>query len=148
MDTVALRFSDSIAPTGGTIKAHEAIIKKLGYVWYGKFGSSISAKVRETILKNEKPKVLLIHSGTNSRYWAVIEDISRTAPSANEFPSYYHDKKDRCGSWLKVLRFEKAESDIMSKCFVKSSGAVLSNASRRSMSPYFIIEYKEMIYAE
>lgn len=141
MDTVALRFSDNIAPTGGTIKAHEAIIEKQGYVWYGKFGSSISASVRERILKNEEPKVLLIHSGTSSRYWALIDDISSTAPAAAEFPSYYHKQKDRCGSWLKVLRFEKAERDVMSKCFVKSSGAILSKASRHSMSPYFIIDY-------
>lgn len=31
----------------------------------------------------------------------------------------------------------------MSKCFVTSNGSLLSNTSKYSMSPYFIINYEE-----
>lgn len=143
MNTIALRFADSIAPPGGTIKAHESIISKRGYVWYGKFGSSVSLAVQKEIMNSENPRILLIHSGTNNRFWAFIEKITNEAPQKDEYPSYYHDQKDRCGSWFKVTKFEKASTGVMSKCFVKSSGTVLSNASRHSMSPYFIIRYVE-----
>ena len=37
---------------------------------------------------------------------------------------------------------EKAEKDVLSKCFVLSSGDCLSNASKHSMNPYFKIEYR------
>ncbi len=142
MDTIALRFTNNLAPDCGTIKAHEAVIQQNGYVWYGKFGSSVSKPIREMILSAETPKVLLIHSGTANRYWAYIEDISSDTPPLNEFPSYYINQANRCGSWLKVIRFEKADPGVLSKCFVRSSGTVLSNASRHSMSPYFIIRYE------
>lgn len=36
MKTVALRFSNKFAPICGTIEAHEELIKKRGYAWYGK----------------------------------------------------------------------------------------------------------------
>ena len=142
MDTIALRFADSIAPECGTIKSHELIIAQLGYVWYGKFGSSISQNAKELVMKSENPKILLIHSGTNSRYWASVLAISNSAPSRDEYPSYYQSQEDRCGSWFKINKIEKASSDVMSKCYVKSSGTTLTNASRHSMSPYFIINYE------
>ena len=143
MDTIALRYADNIAPAEGTIKAHERIIIEKGYVWYGKFGAAISSLVREELLTAQSPKILLIHSGTSNRYWAYIDAISSEAPSRDEYPVYYQDQEARCGSWFRVTKFEKAPADIMAKCIVKSSGAVLSNASRHSMSPYFVIQYKE-----
>lgn len=148
MDTIALRFSDNIAPEGGTIKTHDTIIKEKGYVWYGKFGSSISSSVREKVLRSENPRILLIHSGTNRRYWAYISAISNSPPAKEEYPAYYHNQEERCGSWFKITKFEKASPEVMSKCFVKSSGTILSNASRHSMSPYFFISYGEDNYAE
>jgi len=39
--------------------------------------------------------------------------------------------------WAHVVEISK---DIMSKCRVASSGAVLGEVSKHSMSPYFIIE--------
>ena len=50
MKTIALRFAEYFAPPEGTIKAHEEVISKVGYVWYGKMGNAVS----ETILKELK----------------------------------------------------------------------------------------------
>ena len=80
MKTIALRFGEYFAPPCGTIAAHQEIIDELGYVWYGKLGSTISDKNVSVIMKNEYPKILLINSGKADRYWADIVEIRKTTP--------------------------------------------------------------------
>ena len=143
MRTIALRFGENIAPECGTIKAHSQLIDEYGEVWYGKFGTPLSEKVIADILKNDSPKILLIHSGTANRYWAYIKKISKETPDLKMIPEYYHHETGRVKTWFCVYKFESAEKDIMSKCIVASSGTLLSNASRHSMSPYFIIDCEE-----
>ncbi len=143
MRTIALRFSNNFAPQEGTIGAHEAVITEKGFVWYGKLGSRISNKVKDDILESDEPRILLIHSGATGRYWARIDKIQNETPPADEIPAYYRDRAKDFATWFRVLRFEEAPRNILSQCFVASSGASLSTASRQSMSPYFIIDYKE-----
>ena len=143
MKTIAMRFADNIAPKDGTILEHEKIIRKLGYVWYGKFGAKVSNKTKLEILASEQKKVLLIHSGTSKRYWLYIEDIIYEKPDISGIPPYYQDISEKIKTWFKVIYIEKADKDVMSKCKVSSSGSPLSEASRASMSPYFIIDYLE-----
>lgn len=140
MRTIALRFGENIAPPEGTIAVHKKAIEKNGFVWYGKFGSPVSAKVASTILENDEPRILLILSGKNKRYWAYVTDIQWEKPSDGSYPAYYEQAIDRFKTWFKVIRIEVATADIMSKCHVASSGAPLAHASRSSMSPYFIID--------
>lgn len=144
MNTVALRFSNNFAPNNGTIVAHEEVIDQNGYVWYGKLGNRISTKVAKMILNNTEPAILLIHSGAADRYWAYIDRIQFEVPPIEEIPEYYRDKADKFKTWFRVIRFESAPQNVMARCTVKSSGAILSMASRHSMSPYFIIEYAEL----
>ncbi|MCR9035421.1 hypothetical protein [Tractidigestivibacter montrealensis] len=141
MRTVALRFAENFAPDCGTVATHEAVIRKLGYVWYGKLGSAVSAKTAGDILLNDDPRLLLIHSGGQDRWWCHIDAIKREVPPAEGIPSYYRDKAKDFGCWFRIRRFERAEPDVMSKCRVISSGRILTSASRHSMSPYFIIDY-------
>ena len=143
MRTIALRFSNNFAPDIGTICAHNQLIDELGYVWYGKLGSKISAKVSTDIIKNETPKILLIHSGQLARYWAYIDKTQNEVPERERIPEYYRSRAEEFKSWFRVIRFEEAPKDILSHCFVASSHALLSNASRHSMSPYFIIDVEE-----
>lgn len=143
MRTIALRFADNIAPNEGTIAEHKKIIDELGYVWYGKFGSKVSDKIKSTILASNDKRILLIHSGTSKRYWFCIEDISYETPELTAIPEYYRDIAGTIKAWFKVIKIEKAEKDVMSKCKVASSGNTLSVASRHSMSPYFIIDYNK-----
>lgn len=143
MRTIALRFFNSFAPECGTIRAHEELIKSNGYVWYGKLGSKISARVAEEVINNATPRILLIHSGSTKRYWAFINKIQNDTPPLTEIPSYYRDRADDFASWFRVLRFEDAEKNVLSHCYVSSSGKPLSIASRHSMSPYFIIDFIE-----
>lgn len=143
MKTIALRFSNNFAPETGTIAEHQEIIAELGYVWYGKLGTAVSSAVTSQILKNEEPKILLIHSGATGRYWAYIDAVQKVTPEISAIPEYYRDITGRFNTWFRVTRFEVAPKNILSQCIVASSGATLSQASRHSMSPYFIIETNE-----
>lgn len=143
MRTIALRFSNNFAPEIGTIRAHEELIDEIGYVWYGKLGSKISAKVATDIMKNECPRILLIHSGAVARYWAYIDKTQNIVPELASIPKYYRSRAEEFSSWFRVVRFEDAPKDILAHCFVASSQAPLSMASRHSMSPYFIIDVEE-----
>lgn len=142
MKTIALRYGENIAPESGTIAAHQELIDQFGYAWYGKFGNPIAESVAHEVLDNEEPRILLIHSGGQKRYWAYVEDIQRDVPPLEEVPDYYRNIASRIKCWFKVSKISEAANNIMSKCTVVSSGKTLSEASRYSMSPYFIIEYR------
>lgn len=141
--TIALRFADNFAPEGGTIVAHQEVIEELGFVWYGKLGNPISREAASMILESNDPRILLIHSGSQERFWAHVNEIRRSTPPLAEVPKYYRNRVDNFGCWFKIAKFVKAPKNIMSKCVVFSSGKKLSNASRHSMSPYFKIEFNE-----
>ena len=143
MRTIALRFADNFAPQDGTIAEHEKIISELGYVWYGKFGARVSVNNKSVVLASGDKRILLIHSGTNKRYWLYIEDISYETPELNAIPDYYRDLAGTIKTWFKVIKIEKAEKGVMAKCKVASSGNPLSAVSQHSMSPYFIVDYEE-----
>lgn len=143
MLSVALRFAENKAPKDGTIAEHLKVIEKNGYVWYGKFGATLSDKTKKEILNQEEQKILLIRSGRFERYWAYISDISRTIPEKGEYPDYYADFVTKIHAWFKVTGIMEAPKDIMGKCVVASLKRSLSEASKYSMSPYFIIEVDE-----
>lgn len=143
MKTIALRFGETFSPECGTIAAHQKVIDDLGYVWYGKLGTAVSSKIIEEMKQIEDPKFLLINSGKADRYWVHFKEVSTEKPSVEEYPSYYGEKAEMMKTWFKVTAFEPAPKDVMSHCFVASSGNSLSEASRHSMSPYFIIDYKD-----
>ena len=143
MKTIALRFADGFAPSDGTIAEHRKCIAKNGHVWYGKLGNAVSDKVCKELLENEKPRILLIHSGKSFRYWAYIDRVIKETPPLFEIPEYYRNRVDSFKTWFRVLRIEEADKKVMAYCTVASSGAPLSTASRSSMSPYFIVNYED-----
>lgn len=142
MKTIALRFGEHFSPDCGTIAAHQLLIDALGYVWYGKMGNPIAARIVEELKKQDNTKILLINSGKADRYWAHVVEISKETPPMKGIPEYYRDLTEKFKTWFKITEFESAPKDIMSKCIVVSSGSSLSDVSKHSMSPYFIIEYK------
>lgn len=143
MKTIALRFGEHFSPECGTISAHEEIIERLGYVWYGKMGSKISEKIIKEIMASDCPKILLIRSGKAERYWAEIKAIQYEVPEKEAIPEYYRENARTFKTWFKIERFVLAEKDVMSKYVVASSGKRLGEASKHSMSPYFIINCGE-----
>ena len=144
MKTIALRFGDHFAPAPGTIAIHRQVIDANGYVWYGKLGTKISSDVEREILNNSDKKILLIHSGGAKRYWAYIDEITHQKPKTTEYPEYYGDLAEKMSTWFRITKIVEAPQNIMSQCIVTSSGALLSETSKHSMSPYFKITVKEV----
>ena len=140
MKTVALRFSDNFAPAEGTIQAHIDVITKYGYVWYGKLGLPLSQKAVTYILSNPDPVILLIHSGKTARYWAHVSEVHRDVPDKQAVPEYYRNNTERFRCWFKIKQIDPAPKDVLSRFRVISSGAILGEVSRSSLSPFFIIE--------
>lgn len=143
MKTIALRFGETFAPECGTIAAHQSVIDEIGFVWYGKLGTTVSSKIIEEMKQNDDPKFLLSKSRDFRRYWIHFTEVSTSKPKNGEFPSYYGKNADRMNTWFKVNRIELAPRNVMSHCYVLSSGNLLSYVSKYSMSPYFIIDYRE-----
>ena len=144
MKTISLRYTDNFAPKCGTIQAHQEIIDKHGYVWFGKLGNPVSCSyMNDTVLKQSNPRLLLIQSGQSARYWAFVEAYTRDTPDLDKIPSYYRNEVERFKSWFKITKFEIAEKDVVSKCYVTSSGTQLTFASMHSMNPCFKIDYAE-----
>ncbi|SEF86803.1 hypothetical protein SAMN04487934_104115 [Eubacterium ruminantium] len=143
MKTIALRFADNFAPDRGTIIAHNEIIEKHGFVWYGKLGSPVSQKIINDVLANNTPRILLIHSGKAARYWTHVDRIQRDLPDIEYIPEYYRNNVDSFRTWFKIIRFEEAPKNVLSTCVVSSSKRPLNEVSRCSMSPYFIIDVEE-----
>jgi hypothetical protein len=141
--TIALRFADNFAPSEGTIKAHENLLEKNGFVWYGKLGTQVSDKIIKEILNSNDPKVLLIHSGKPERYWVHVDKIQHDIPERNFIPKYYRDNAGMFKTWIRIRSIKSAEAKVLRQCRVRSSGRLLSEVSRSSMSPYFIIETDE-----
>lgn len=143
MKTIALRFGEHFSPDCGTIAAHQQLIDRLGYVWYGEMGNPVAARVVKELKEQGDTKILLINSGKPERYWAHVSEIIKETPPIEGIPEYYRDLTEKFKTWFKITEFESAPRDIMSKCIVASSRNALSKVSQHSMSPYFIIEYKE-----
>ena len=121
MKTIALRFGEHFAPACGTIAAHQEIIDKYGYVWYGKLGNTVSDKNIAEIMKLGSPKILIINSGKADRYWANIVEIKKSIPDIEAIPLYYRDEAAKFKTWFKIVSFDIAPKNIMSQCYVSSS---------------------------
>lgn len=143
MDTIALRFGEHFSPECGTIAAHQKIIDEYGYVWYGKMGAKVASTVSASIMKNDTPFIILIQSGKVKRYFAYVSEIKYELPELDKIPSYYRNKSDSFKTWFKITKFEEAPRNVLSRCMIRSSGRPVSDISRHSMSPYFIITYEE-----
>ena len=96
METIALKYRDGLFIEADTILEHQRIIDELGYVWYGKLGRAISHKNKEKILSMQKPKILLMNSGTSIVYWAYVSDIVCETAHFSMSPVFViTDKKDK-----------------------------------------------------
>lgn len=137
--TVALRFGDNLT-SNGTISEHQSLIDSCGSVWYGKFGSNISQGAIESILDMDFPAIMLIRSGSIERYWAFVSEISNEIPSRNTVPEYYWHLREKVGCWFHITSIVLAPKNIMSQCTVASSGRILSESAKGSLSPFFIID--------
>ena len=143
MKTIAIRFSDVIAPKNGTIYEHQTIINKNGYVWFGKLGNrKISEKIIKEIFTKRPIKILLIHTQSTKHYLALVDSIVYKCPELNLVPYYYRNNSSDFRNWFKIKQFIEIEEEELQK-FYTSSGNTIANIYKKSMGSYFIVDYRE-----
>lgn len=140
METIALKFNNNFASKDGTIEEHNKLLKEKGYVWYGKLGTPLSKRNKESIVSSEHPHILLVNNRDNEYYWACIEKIEYQ-PDDENIPEYYRARKSDFTTWFKIVKLVKTDKEILRKCIVTSSSRPLIEAMN-CMSPFFNISYK------
>lgn len=140
METIALKYNNSFASEAGTIEEHSKMLREKGYVWYGKLGTPLSKKNKETIVANKHPKILLVNNKNREYYWAYIDKIEYQ-PEDDWIPEYYRARKHDFTTWFRIVKIEQTDREILTECRVTSSNRPL-NEAMNSMSPFFNISYE------
>jgi 3',5'-cyclic AMP phosphodiesterase CpdA len=118
--TMVLRFRDLVAPT---ITAHQEVIERHGYVWWGwwnkpneKIPRSTFAVFRATIERDEKLSVFLLDSGQERLFCATllgIDEASTETPKRcgepERTPSYYSEFSYK--AWFRFSAIEEITPD-------------------------------------
>lgn len=144
MKTLALKYSESKAPDCGTVQAHNELIDKFGYVWFGKFGTNTNRNIIREILESGDPKILLVSGKQKKIHWAYINEVTTELSELEAVPDYYRRDVDRVKTWFKVIRFEEVSQEILSQFIVSSSKKKLISSLERGMSSSYLIESTEI----
>lgn len=142
---LALRYSDDSAPEGGTVEAHQRVMKAEGYVWLGKRGKPIaSSRVAEMSKEIEARGSIEVILARRTKWHVVMHAAEITAVAAalpadelSRVPAYYRAKAGAVGTWFRVVDFRKIQRDESAVLVVASSGKPLFSAVRNSMCTNF-----------
>lgn len=138
MNSILLKYSDKFAPAGGTIVAHNEVINRYGYVWYGKIGQNLAKAKVEQVVNQDDPFIILYNGATDSAYKAAICGFCQQTPDDGAIPEYYSRFIKHIKAWFKVTSFEPMESSF-TDFYITSSGEVLQRTKKASMSSFFYI---------
>ncbi len=143
---IVLRYADNFAGVKDTIKAHNEIAQRTGYVWFGKLGRkalsySLIAQLNARCKKRNGPLLYTVkcYKGRFTTHVSKILAITRTRPhDSSNIPSYY-PKGNQFSLWFRIKPLKQIESHVLLSLVVISSGGTVSNALGYSMAPYFIV---------
>jgi hypothetical protein len=124
------------------IQEADAIVRKLGYVWYGKYGQPVAHLPDPKDLPEKRVFVVLkgpSSKGTppNDAFVYQLTDWSRSQPpNTKSYPRYYRDHLEHIGTWFKLV--EAARQTIpLDELRIKSSHQPLRRALMGSMRGHF-----------
>lgn len=124
------------------IEKHLEVVKKYGYCWFGKIGTSPSVKVLDAVSTEEEPMIIL-YSKENA-YSASLLEISKDIP-IEAYPDYYNKylyAEDLYPSvYFKITDMQKMDVNELEKYSIASSGNRLLSTLYSSMSSFFIAKY-------
>jgi hypothetical protein len=145
--SVAIRYGEHIAPREGTVAAHQTVVDRAGYAWYGKFGLPLSEQ-RLALLMSQRDdgRLLLFLLCKWDLTLAEVDQVARTIPPSELafVPAYYREKFSDVGTWLRVRRFVPLSGiGIATQLRIQSSGRPLSEAISSSASPMFYVTVDE-----
>lgn len=142
-DYLLLRFGEHLSPDADTIQQHVLVLRKRGYVWYGKLGQKLSHerlnRVVSRCLETGEPCVYLASSSkADRRFFAlVVDQVCYGDMSPGELdavPQYMRTRSRQVSAWLRVRALEPVDPDVMNGFVVTSSGNPLRLALSTSTS--------------
>jgi hypothetical protein len=137
---ILVRYGEQIAPEEGTISAHDAIIRKKGFVWLGKFGKKISQSMYNILkkqIKKDKPTYIFMIKRDNKKYVvhaAVLEDVVFSKPDTDYIPEYYANKRIFSQCYFKIIEFIPINSEILYELIGRSSNLPIIETLAKSMA--------------
>lgn len=116
-----MRYSDKPRKIN-TIDEHKAIIEKIGYVWFGKFGLGASMKMVDLVneqCRNSIETCLFLVAGRKITHQAKIKAVEGTKErqpfrqqDKQAVPAYY--QRVACALWVKIENLEAVQhNDII-----------------------------------
>lgn len=156
---MALRFRDLGIPTGDTISSHSAIIKTVGYVWWGWWAIPTETIPRDAFAhllavaraSDQGLEILLVDAGQIKLYKAHLVDmkVSPTdepieSPEPSNTPRYY--TATHCKAWFKFARSidECSPEEIKTYSYCEESSTVVDLTSD-SFTNKMVFDLKEML---
>ena len=120
------------------IELHQKVINENGYCWFGKIGVVPSAKVIESIMKEENPSIVLFSQGNG--YVARLEKIEYQKPT-DGIPEYYSEELYAANifpkSYYKLTSIQMLGRADLEMLKIVSSGNKALDTLNRSMSSFF-----------
>ena len=97
-----------------TIEEHIELIKKYGYVWWGKFGRKLGQQKVDSTITNlsRNLDVFLYLFSENKCFKAKLAFITNEIDDINKehIPSYYRQVADEyCGTYFKITEIQEAD---------------------------------------
>jgi hypothetical protein len=152
---LVVRFSDTMFDVGDVVTRHNEVVAKLGAVWFGKLGQTISPsridKLNQQIEKNI-PTFLYLVKGTRRKstaYRAPLLLVSQETPNDDtSFPAYYRERAllQFMKVWMKIGKIEGIESSEMKNLKAINSIFPIAETLVRSSSGYFLVHESKLIF--
>lgn len=138
---LVLRFSLSYRKN--MIEEHQELIKRNGYVWYGKLGGVTSPKIISETFVAKRPALMLYSKG--KAYLCDVKEISGNKPRTG-YPEYYDTECICPGCYYKITSMDEIDEDILNHLYVRSSKRLLADTlSRQCTASCFFVSYEEIM---
>lgn len=144
VENIVLRFRDLVTEENETIRKHQEIINKKGYVWWAwwKKGAEVTPLTEFSLLANRAKEknidIYLLDSGQEKLYKAKCTDIQCTeetpkkSPDDDYTPKYYKEKP--YFAWFKFLSIEECDkNEISNYSYLASDSLFKDNETNYSL---------------
>lgn len=145
-DILCIKFTN----IGGfdCIEKHLQLIKKYGYVWFGKIGNKPAEKTLNRMIE-EKSNYILLKDSENA-FLCEFEAFSEINPDNSKFPKYYQTEimpTRNFSIWFKLVSIIQIHDlTILNDVVLKTSfNPILETASKSMASHFYTVTRKDIM---
>jgi hypothetical protein len=153
---LAVRFLDNLFSVGNVVEKHNEVVSKLGYVWFGKLGQTISQNRIDMLnaqIAKSIPTYAYLVKGNRKKstfYRAKLLGISKELNKDEKkfIPPYYSEAKLQkyITTWMRISEIEPIEASTISRLKAMNSVFQLEETLVRSSSGYFLVYESKNLY--